>query len=117
MVVALAVLRRRIVDLVEPHEELLVRDHARIEHDAYGLRMTGAAARDLLVARLRRLAADVADVDIDDAIGHLHPVLDAPEAAGTEDRDLAWTIFGRGLLRRPGIGAIGRAGRERSECE
>jgi hypothetical protein len=87
------------------------------KHDAHRLGVPRAAAGDLLVARLGRLAADVADVDVDHAIGHLHPVLDAPEAAGREDRDLARPVLGRGLLRRTGIGLAGRTGREGGEGE
>ena len=85
-VVALAHALRRVVVLPERLEELLVGDPRRVERDLDDLGVAGPAGADLLVGRVRRVAAGVADGRGHDA-GELPEVLlVAPEAAEAEDR-------------------------------
>jgi hypothetical protein len=77
------------VRLPEQLEQLLVADPRRVEHDTHGLGVAGLAGAHLLVRRVRREAALVADGG--DGHARLLPIqlLLAPEAAERELRDLA----------------------------
>ena len=87
-VVALAHALGRVVVLPEGLEQLLVRDLRRVVGDQHDLGVAGPAGADLLVGRVRGVAAGIADGRRHDA-GELPEVLlVAPEAAETEDRGL-----------------------------
>src|SRR5262249_52029831 len=115
-VVALAVLRRRIVDLVEPEQQLLVRRDARVEHDLHRLGVAGVAVRDLVLRRARLPATDVAGLDRRGTVRISHPPLDAPEAAARDDRGLA-RAAGGGCAPWLGIGDRRRARRQEDSRE
>src|SRR6266540_1427752 len=94
----LPVAARRIVRPPEEAEQLRVADLLRIELDQERLGVAGPMAGDVLVRRVLRLSAGVADRGGDDA-GHLpEPLLDPPEAALGEDREL---VLAGGGERRP----------------
>src|ERR1043165_2859901 len=83
-VVALAVLRRRVVQAEEEVEDVVVRDLLRIEHDLDRLRVPGAALLHVFVARVLQRAAGVADARVDHAGQLADQLLDAQEAAAGE---------------------------------
>ena len=66
----------------------LVADDGRVEDDADGLGVAGAAGAHLVVRRVLREPAGVADGRGVDALGLPELALGAPEAAQAEDRDL-----------------------------
>src|SRR5919197_4050512 len=85
-VVALAHALRRVVALPEHLQQLVVRALRGVVDDQHGLGVAGAAAADLLVGGVRRVAAGVADGGGDDAGRLPEEALGAPEAAEREDR-------------------------------
>src|SRR5215218_6017265 len=99
-VVALAHALRRVVALPERAQDLLERDLRRVEHDEHGLGVAGRAAADLLVRRVRRVAARVAGGGRVDAVELPAQPLGAPEAAEPDD-ELLHLLGKRGLERGP----------------
>src|SRR4051795_13158793 len=87
-VVALAHALGRVVALPEEPEHLLVAGEKRVEDDEDGLGVAGATRADLLVGRVRRRAARVADGRRVHARGLPEDPLGAPEAAHAELRAL-----------------------------
>src|SRR5205814_8879550 len=73
------------VVLPERLEQRLVARDGRVEDDEHGLGVAGLAATDLLVARVRRVAAAVADGGRVDARDLPELALGAPETAERED--------------------------------
>ena len=105
-VVALAILRRRIVDLEEELEQVAIRQPLRIEDDLDRLGMRAVIA----VRRVRHVAAAVADARRDDAGQLADQVLHAPEAAARENRR-----FSLSHMRPPlGLAEIRRSSDQRS---
>ncbi len=80
-VVALAVLRGRVVDLEEELEQVAVGDPLRVEDDLDRLGVGAVVA----VGRVRHVAARVSDARGDDAVELADQILHAPEAAAGED--------------------------------
>ena len=97
-VVALAHALGRVVALPEDLEHLLVARLRRVEDGEHDLVVAGAAGADLLVRRVRREAARVADGGGVDAGRLPEHALGAPEAAHPEDRSLG--AFGEGRAER-----------------
>ena len=87
-VVALAHALRRVVDLPERLEEIVVGDLGGVERDQDGLRVAGAAGADLVVGRVRRRPTLVADGRRVHAGQRPEGTLGAPEAAEAEVGDL-----------------------------
>src|SRR4051794_34174105 len=85
-VVALAIPRRRVVDLEEELEDVAVGDLLRVEDDLDRLGMRAVVA----VGRVGDVAAGVSDARRDDAGALAQQVLHSPEAAARQDR-----LFGR----------------------
>ncbi|VXB37234.1 hypothetical protein CURTO8I2_180079 [Curtobacterium sp. 8I-2] len=83
-VVALAVLRRRVVDLEEELQQVPVRDPGRVEDDLDRLGVVAVVA----VRRVRHVAAGVADAGADDAGTTTEELLRSPEASAGEDGGL-----------------------------
>src|ERR1700729_973842 len=83
-VVALTVLRSRVVDLEEELEQVPVGDAVRIEHDLDRLGMRAVVA----ISRVRNVAPRVANPRADDAVELADQILDAPEAPTSKDRRL-----------------------------
>ena len=81
-VVALAVPRRRVVDLEEELEQLPIAEFGRIEHD---LDRFGVGAV-IAVRGVRHVAARIADARRDDAVIRADQVLHSPEAAAGKHR-------------------------------
>src|SRR5262245_34038726 len=81
-VVALAVLRRRVMNLEEELEDLPEADLRGVVEDLDRLGVVAVVA----VGRVRRVAARVADARLDHARILAEEVLHAPEAAAGEDR-------------------------------
>src|SRR3954447_24023475 len=79
-VVALAVPRRRVVDLEEELEDVPVGDAVGVEDDLDRLRVAGMVR----VGRVVVLAARVSDAGGDDSVAVAQQFLDAPEAASRE---------------------------------
>src|SRR5215211_271867 len=84
-VIALAHALGRVVSLPERAQDLVVRDLRRVEHDEHDLGVAGRAAADLLVRRVRRVAARVAHRGRVDAVELPEQALSAPEAAHADD--------------------------------
>src|SRR5262249_39557434 len=85
-VVALAHALRRVVSFPEFLEQGLVAHLLRVEYDQHRLGVVGEPGADLLVARVRRVAAGVADSGRVDARRLPEHALRAPEAAHAELR-------------------------------
>jgi hypothetical protein len=83
-VVALTHTLRRIVCLEEYLQQIGVADHRRVIDHEHHLGVPGAAAADFLVARIRRMAAGVADRRHPNAVAFPELALGAPEAAEPE---------------------------------
>ena len=98
-VVALAHALGRVVVLPEHLEQLLVARLRRVEHDADGLGVAGPAGARLLVRRVGREAALVADGGRPDAGLLPERLLLAPEAAERELGDLEAVRIGAGDRR------------------
>src|SRR5262249_12968308 len=81
-VVALSVLRRRVVDLEEELEQLAVRDLLGIELDLYGFGVVAMVA----VGRVRDVASRITDPRRDHAGPLSDEILHSPETAPGEDR-------------------------------
>src|SRR4051794_22187064 len=94
-VVALAHALGRVVLLPELLEQALVGDDGRVEHHQHDLGVPGTCRADLLVRRVRRVAAGVARRRRVDARGLPEHLLDTPEAAGAEDGGLQALREGR----------------------
>ena len=82
----LAVELRGVVDLEVLRDELLVAHLRGVEGDLADLDVAGRAAADLLVGGVVDVAALIADGGVDDAWELLEGRLDLPEAAGAEGR-------------------------------
>ena len=82
----------RVVHLPEEIEEHFVADPRGVENDAHDLRMPGPAAAHVMVARLVRVTAAVADRGLDDPVDTAERRLDTPETARTEDRRLGHPV-------------------------
>src|SRR5262249_23024499 len=91
-VVALPVLRRRVVDLEEELEQVAERDELGVEDDLDRLGVTLVVA----VGRVGDVTAGVADPGRDPAGPLADEILHAPEAAAGQDRGLA--LFAHGGL-------------------
>ena len=89
---ALAVAGRRVVGRPEALEQLVVADDRRVERHLDRLRVAGALAAHLAVGRVLRVAAGVADARGRHTVGAAELGLDAPEAAGGEDRGLGHAL-------------------------
>src|SRR5215216_6422283 len=101
-VVALAHALSRIVVLPEHLEQALIRDFLRIVDHENDLVVTGAAAADLLVCRIGRMAGGIADGRDVNAVAKLPKLaLRAPETAHAEHRGLK--LFGIWPLQRAAI--------------
>ncbi len=87
-VVALAEALGGVVRLPEHLEQVRVRDLGGVVHDPHRLGVAGHAGAHLLVRRVRRGAALVADERRPDALGLPEAALGAPEAAEREVGDL-----------------------------
>src|SRR4030095_1915774 len=96
-VVPLAVEGGRVVHAEEPAEELLVAELCGIEDRPDRLGVAGIAVLDVVVGRILRRAAGVADAGLEHAGDLPDELLHAPEASARERRGLALP----GLLRRP----------------
>src|SRR5215207_10713212 len=95
-IVALAHALSRVVTFPERLQELLVGDLLRIEHDQHHFGMTGAARADLLIGRIGRVSAGIADGGRMDAVTELPELaLCAPETAEAEHRLLEACGIGR----------------------
>src|SRR4051794_29447237 len=92
-VVALAVLRRWVVDLEEELEDVRVRDALGVEDDLDRFGVT----RMVPVGRAVVLTAGVSNPRGNDSIAVAQQLLDAPEAASREDGGLG-VVAHRGLL-------------------
>src|SRR5262249_57496928 len=108
-VVALAHALRRVVVLPEQAQDLLVARLGGIEHDENDLRVAGLPRADLLVGRVRRVAARVADGSRVDAGCLPEDALRTPEAAHAENRRLEAVREGRGDRRAEHIVPGGNA--------
>ena len=84
-VVALAHALRRVMALPERPQDVVERDLRGVEHDEHGLGVAGRAAADLLVRRVRRVAARVAGCGRVDAVELPEQALGAPKAAEPDD--------------------------------
>ncbi len=89
---ALPVLGGRIVDREEHIQEVAVGDHRGIEADLHHLGVAGAAAADLLVARMVDVAAGIAGHYALDPLEILEHRLQAPEAPATKGGELATVL-------------------------
>src|SRR5215218_4614731 len=85
------------MSLPEHREQVPVRDLLRIEDDEHGLGVPGTAAANLLVGRVRREAARVADHRRVNAADPPELTLGPPEAAETKDRGAR--TLGKGWLK------------------
>src|SRR6185503_9576304 len=92
-VVALAVLRRRVVDLEEELEDVPIGDALGVEDDLDRLGMT----RMVAVGRVVVLPTGVSDPRRDDSVALAQQLLDAPDAASREDGGLG-VVTHRALL-------------------
>src|SRR4051812_42383704 len=110
-VVALAEALRRVVSLPEAAQDLAQAHLRRVEDDEDGLRVVRPAGADLLVGRIRRLAARVADRRGVDAGRLPEDPLRAPEAAEPE-LDLLEAVGERRVERRA-EDVVGEAGDDR----
>ena len=120
-VVALAHALRRVVALPERAQDLVARHLRGVEHDEHGLGVAGRAAADLLVGRVRRVAAGVADGGRVDAVELPEQPLGAPEAAHADDQRLhaargtgGWSGVPRTSWRSGTAIAVSRPGSARS---
>src|SRR5690606_28400501 len=80
----LPVLREGVDIVPEDVEQFLVRDLRRIVDDLDRFRMSGAAARHLVIGRVRYLATDISRHGGDYAFDLVEIGLDAPEAPAGE---------------------------------
>jgi hypothetical protein len=90
-VVALAILRGRVVDLEEELEDVAVGDALGVEDDLDGLGVT----RMVPVGRVVVLPAGVSDPGRDDSIAAAQQLLDAPEAGAPSDLGVTFIAAGR----------------------
>src|SRR5208283_4635776 len=91
-VVALAVQRGRIMNGEKHFQQVFVANHGRIEGDLGHLDMSGLAAANLLVARVRHVPAHVAGHYCLHSLQLIEGSFHAPEASSAEDRYLCHCV-------------------------
>ena len=100
---------RRVMSLPEDLEQLLVRDHLRVEHDEHDFGVAGHPAANFLVSSVGSIASSVADGGRVDALQLPKNLLGSPETSQREHRHLH--SFGKGRLQRMPIYEMGLGNR------
>ena len=102
---ALAVKLCKIVRLEKQLCNLLVADYFRVERDLDGLGMAGFVGADLLVGRIRNMAARISDGCGDNAGYLIEIIFRSPETAGCEYcfASLLLLVFGWYEIHRKGV--------------
>src|SRR3546814_15928003 len=84
-IIALPIELRRVMNMKEDIQNVVIADHGRIEFHAHRLGMAGVAVADLAIGRRGHMPAGVAVFDREHAVQIIEDRLDAPEAAARSE--------------------------------